>query len=419
MISWLQDTLLRLNVTDTMEQTQGFTRLGYTNDETSAMQAFTDIAFEIDLYVRTDEAGNKIASWFPDSKVASQRGALAMGSHLDTVERGGGYDGAAGVLCALGAVKKLKGEGIKLNRPVEVICFASEESARFGVSTIGSKAMSGLLTTRLADELKGVTDKHGTSIKEALESQGNSWDFVTEAVRPKEDIYRFIELHIEQGQRVENAGADIGVVHAIACPIRLKIHLKGKAGHTGTTPMNSRRDAFATAAPLISFIQQRAEELSEGPNPVVATVSTVEVLPNVMNVIPGDVLLGVDIRSVEDSLKIQMEEEIRRKAEEIEQDTSIIINIEKLVDNPSVFLDAETLDELRTAVQKTGLSSFNLESGAGHDVMNMASKWKTGLLFIRCKDGLSHHPEEHVELKDLDYGVQALAAYVKQEAGAE
>lgn len=177
MKEWLDKHLKALNLTDSMNQAEGFCRLGYTEEEWRAIDVFVSIAEDIGLKVRRDEAGNAIARWEAEDSLP----AVAVGSHVDTVKGGGGYDGVAGVLCGLAAVKKLKEEGFQPASPIEVICFASEESSRFGVSTIGSKAMSGLLNK---NEVEGVTDEDGITIRQAVEDMGLSWDAIEDAERP-------------------------------------------------------------------------------------------------------------------------------------------------------------------------------------------------------------------------------------------
>ncbi|PPA70309.1 M20 family metallo-hydrolase [Jeotgalibacillus proteolyticus] len=414
MKQWLSDTLAKLNLVDSMNQPEGFTRLSYSKEEWKAMAVFREIAEGLDLEVHQDQAGNMIAKWVPEG-VSQDLPAVAAGSHLDTVTNGGGYDGAAGILCALAAVKHLKDNHFSPACPVEVICFASEESARFGVSTIGSKAMSGMLDL---PSLESVTDQEGITVKEAAEERGLNWEQFRNAERSQEEIASFIELHIEQGLRVEQAKADYGAVTAIACPIRLLVTIEGKAGHTGTTPMGSRQDALVASVPLIDFISERAFELSAKSSlPIVATASTIEVKPNVMNVIPAKAELGIDIRSVDDQLKEQLEQEILEKCREIEETRNVTISSLKLVHNPSVFLDQMVHHALVDAGRTEGFTPFTLESGAGHDVMNMAKKWPSGLIFIPCENGLSHHPDEKASLEDLLKGVLIIAAYLRKETG--
>lgn len=414
MKDWLEKHLKELNLTTSMDRPEGFCRLGYTEEEWQAIDVFIAIAEEIGLKVRRDEAGNAIARWETKGKGTADSPAVAAGSHVDTVKGGGGYDGVAGVLCGLAALKKLKEEGFEPASPIEVICFASEESSRFGVSTIGSKAMSGLLNK---NELADVPDENGITIRQAVEQMGISWNTIDQAERPKTALKSFIELHIEQGTRIEDAGADFGAVTAVACPIRLKVTIKGQMGHTGTTPMGNRKDAFVAASPLITYIAETAASLSgSSAVPIVATASTIELKPNAMNVIPGIVELGVDIRSVDDSLKREMERLIRQKCSQLSSSFGVTMEVNTLVHNPSIQLDDHVRNKLQQSGESLGYQALVLESGAGHDVMNMAAKWPSGLLFIPCKNGLSHHPEEFASLEDLEMGTEIIAHYLKNEA---
>jgi hydantoinase/carbamoylase family amidase len=409
MNEWLECTLKSLNLTDSMKRPDGFTRLGYSEEELEAMAVFKQVSEELGLKVRRDEAGNLFARWEGVSE-----NVVMTGSHLDTVENGGGYDGAAGVLCSLGAVKKLKEHGFVPQASIEVVCFASEESARFGVSTIGSKSVSGILEPAVQE----VKDRHGITVKQAVESVGLKWENMLNAERSKDEVLSFIELHIEQGTQIEDHGAKFGVVRGVACPIRLKVKAGGMAGHTGTTPMGKRRDALAALAPLISFVSNTAEALSAASSkPLVATVSTLEVKPNVMNVIPGYAEAGIDIRSVDDQLKRKMADEIIAFCRGLEEEFNVTMSIETLVDNSSILLDGQLMARVRDAGEQLGYQAFEMDSGAGHDVMNMAAKWPSALVFIPCEKGISHHPEEFTSLEDLSIGVDILAEVLKQEAG--
>lgn len=413
MKDWLEKHLCELNVTETMERPEGFCRLGYTDEEWKAIDVFVTLAETLGLNVHRDEAGNAIARWEIDG--GESLPAVAVGSHLDTVKGGGGYDGVAGVLCGLAAIKKLKEEDFQPAFPIEVICFTSEESSRFGVSTIGSKAMSGLLNK---NELEGIKDEQGITIRQAVESMGLKWEKIDQAHRIESELKSFIELHIEQGTRIEDNGAEFGVVTAIACPIRLKVTITGQMGHTGTTPMGKRKDALVAAAPLISFISETAESLSAASEvPIVATASTIELKPNAMNVIPGTIELGVDIRSVDDQLKEKMKDRIYDKCIQLEQSFGVKMEMTTLVNNSSVQLDGIVRSKLQAAGESLGYEGLVLESGAGHDVMNMAAQWPSGLIFIKCRNGLSHHPEEFASLDDLQIGTDIITQYFKNEAG--
>lgn len=408
MNSWLIEHLKRMNMSDVLVRPEGFTREGYTSEETNAMEVFKEIAKELGLAVEVDAAGNVIARW---EVPGGESAAVATGSHLDTVPNGGAFDGGAGVVCGLGAVKMLKEADYEPKRPIEVICFRSEESSRFGVSTIGSKAMSGLFDPAIGT----LVDQYGTTLEEAVKSQGFNWENLSKAKRSKEQLKSFVELHIEQGMHINEHEKNYGIVKGVACPIRLAVTFSGKAGHTGTTPMDRRQDALAAAAPFISFVQETALQMNDVyEKPLVATVSTLTSAPNSMNVIPQTVTAGVDIRSVDDFLKKKMADAIRSELKRIEQATGVSITIEVLVDNPSVLLDENIARQLADAGAQEAYLAHQMDSGAGHDVMNMAQVWPSGLLFIPCKDGLSHHPDEYATAEDMKMGAELLARYLME-----
>ncbi|WP_337017782.1 M20 family metallo-hydrolase [Oceanobacillus massiliensis] len=409
--SWLEEKLLALNLTDTMDVPEGFSRLSFTKKEKHAHHEFQNIARGLGLSVHQDGAGNSWAIWEVDPVAPT----IALGSHLDTVDAGGGYDGAAGMVTALAAIKTLKDSNFMPAKNIAIICFISEESARFGVSTIGSKAIAGKLNKQ---ELETIKDRDGISIKQAMVDYGIDFQSIDQAELPADRLESFVELHIEQGIELETAGASIGIIKGIACPVRLKITAIGMANHTGTTPMDRRSDAFAAIAPLVAFVQSEALKANEqSGQPLVATVSTVILKPNAMNVIPGEVELGIDIRSVDDRLKRAFADKIRKYCGEISGKDGVTIEVTTLVDNDSVMLNEDMHEKLLLASKAAGHETISMNSGAGHDVMNMADRWPSGLIFIPCKNGVSHHPSEHASIEDLEKGTNVMTAFLRMEAG--
>ncbi len=180
--------------------------------------------------------------------------------------------------------------------------------------------------------------------------------------------------------------------------------------------MHNRQDALVAISPLVQFVSERATEISEkSEQPLVATVSTIELKPNVMNVIPGEVELGIDIRSVDDGLKREFAEEIKAYCRNVASNKEIDITVSTLVDNDSVLLDSEMQQQLADVCEELGLEKLMMNSGAGHDVMNMAMKWPSGLIFIPCKDGISHHPDEFASLEDIEKGVHVMSRFLQKE----
>lgn len=407
-INWIEEKLLQLNLVDSMDQAEGFSRLGYTKEEQESQEQFRLIAKSIGLNTYEDAAGNQWALW----KVDDQAGWIATGSHVDTVYNGGGYDGAAGVVASLAAVKMLKDESFQPRKNIAVIAFACEESARFSVSTIGSKAISGLLNK---DKVASFEDIDGVTLEKAITNRDLDWQNIQDARLEDHQLEQFIELHIEQATKLEKSGNKIGIVRAIAQPTRLLITCTGKTNHTGTTPMNERQDALVSIAPLISFIEQAAIEINtKQATALVATVSTIQNSPNAMSMIPGEVTLGIDIRSTKAELKHQLVEKIEHFVRDIEMNKPVSIAIKTLVDDQPTKLNQEIQKTLTQICEKMGLSSMSLDSGAGHDVMNMAKRWPCGLIFIPCRNGISHHPLEHADSEDLLNGTKVIAEYLKE-----
>lgn len=408
---WISQTLLALNLTNSLKQERGFTRLGFSPEEKRAHEQFQKIATRLGMKTWQDEVGNQWALWEVDHAAPT----IGLGSHLDTVVEGGAYDGVAGIVCALGAVRLLKEKNIKPQKNIAIICFICEESARFGISTIGSKTIVGDIDK---EKWEKITDSDGITLRQAMEEYGINWHTFPAAFCDNHRLESFLELHIEQGNQLYKQKKDIGIVHGIATPIRLHVTANGHANHSGTTAMDDRKDALVAIAPLINIIEQKAREVNrQSRHDLVATVTTVQIEPNVMNVIPGTVRLGIDIRSVDDVLKRKFAKFISAECRRLAKENELQIEVDVLVDEPSVILDQNIQEKLITICDELGVSYCVMNSGAGHDVMNMAKRWPAGLIFLPSVDGISHHPDEYTPLKSLEIGVEVLAAYIEREIG--
>jgi hydantoinase/carbamoylase family amidase len=408
---WIENTLLALNLTDSMEQKTGFTRLGFSREEKLAHEQFRNIASSLALKTQQDEVGNQWAIWEVDPDAPT----IGLGSHLDTVIEGGGYDGVVGIVAALGAIRELKRKRIKPKKNIAILCFISEESARFGVSTIGSKTLIGKVDKNKWENMK---DYEHVTIRQAMEQYGLNWETFHQAYCEDNRFESFIELHIEQGNHLYQNHIDIGIVYGISTPIRLKVTAYGQSNHTGTTQMYERKDALVAIAPLINVVQKEATEINkQSEQAFVATVSTVNVLPNAMNVIPGKVELGIDIRSVDDKLKRQFVSLVETYCKRLEKENQIEIRIDEIVNEKAVLLDKDIQQKLTNICDELKISYCHMNSGAGHDVMNMAKRWPSGLIFIPSVNGISHHPDEYTPLRNIQIGVSVLAAYLEREVG--
>ena len=376
----------------------GVSRLAFTKEDDFARNYILKLMNEIDLKVRIDQFGNI----FGRLDGLEQVPAIAAGSHLDTVPDGGNFDGSLGVIGALEAVKNLKQRG-PLHYPIEVIVFSAEESSRFGYATMGSKVVCGKLNV---DQLKTIKDSHGFKLTEALKERGLNFEHLYEAKRSQGDWSAFIEMHIEQGPVLYEEGIQIGIVEAIAAPTRLLVEVTGKANHSGTTPMNRRQDALVSAARLVLEIEKIAtKEMVYG---TVGTVGGIKVTPGVMNVVPGSAQLLVDIRGIDYNSVNRTVSEFAEFTTKVAQENHTDITIKKLSSEVPVSLNQKLCSSIEVVTRELGLSYRRMHSGAGHDAMNMAELTPTSMIFIPCREGLSHNGAEFAKEEDVSNGVRVL-----------
>jgi hydantoinase/carbamoylase family amidase len=389
---------------------KGLMRLAYSEQERKAVEYFTHLCLKEGLQVRMDSCGNLIARREGRNPNLP---AVACGSHLDTVIQGGKYDGAIGVVAALEVVRSLNDKGIVTEHPIEIICFACEESSRFGVSTIGSKAMVGDLKKESVAELK---DKNGISMSEAFTHCSLDFEDLKNCSRQKGELKAFLELHIEQGPVLEAENKQIGVVYSIAAPTRLLVHVQGKGSHTGTTPMNLRKDAFLGAAEIALDLEFAAQ--SESLNGTVATVGECDVKPGAMNVVPDSAQMKIDIRGTSAESKSVVLQKLMDSFERLKQKRGLKITWSLLSDEQPIQLDTEVIHSLSSTCDKLGISYIQMPSGAGHDAMNMAKICPTGMIFVPSRDGLSHHPDEYTSMEQIGVGAALLEEEMMKWAGA-
>ncbi|MFS3137601.1 Zn-dependent hydrolase [Gluconacetobacter sacchari] len=353
------------------------------------------------LSCHIDPAGNLIGRMAGRGEEA---GVIMSGSHSDTVPSGGRFDGISGVLAALEAVRAIRDAGIVTRHDIAVVDFLAEEPSDFGLSCIGSRGMSGQLT---AEHLM-LAAPWGEKLDVALGRMGGCATSLDPS--SSRDIIAFFELHIEQGRVLEDAGVPIGIVEAIAGITRIEILLEGQADHAGTTPMGLRHDAAVAAAMIIQDVAHIAARLaSEREGYITATTGVVEILPNAANVVPRQARLVVDLRvsrrTTAEIFLAELRATVGRAVEaaRIRSGTCGIIS-----DTLPVRCDAGLCDILRDAATVRGLASRTMVSGAGHDAAMMAAIAPSAMLFVPCRDGRSHDPQEWAEAGDLARGAQVL-----------
>ncbi|MCL5257046.1 MAG: Zn-dependent hydrolase [Chloroflexi bacterium] len=376
----------------------GTSRFTYTPEYVEAKDLVTGWMKEAGLTVRTDAAGNTIGRI--DGRNA-EAPAVLLGSHIDTVQNGGRFDGPVGVLGAIEAVQLAVESGILFSHPVEVVVFVEEEGGRFGSSLLGSRAMMG----QLPEDILQRTDKNGVTLAQAMKGAGLDHERLHDAVRQPADISAYLEMHIEQGTVLDSLGRRVGVVTDIAGPFFLNLTIRGRAGHAGATPMDRRQDALVAAAEIISAAESMARESSSA---LVMTVGRISVKPGAINIIPGEVVMSVDIRDVDKGRRDNAAAALRHRIGEICLSRGVECRVEELLNVPPVPLSARVIGAIATACRELGLPEKRLVSGAGHDAQVLAQFVDAGMIFLRSKNGISHAPEEWTDKEDIHWGTEVL-----------
>lgn len=353
------------------------------------------------LAVRLDEAGNLIGR----REGRRDLPPLVTGSHCDTVVDGGRFDGIIGVLAGLEIAQAMEESGLQLEHPFEVIDFLSEEPSDYGISCVGSRGMVGMLDTNMLAS----PNLQGETLAQGMERIGATPARLHTPLRSANDIAAFVELHIEQGPVLETRGLPIGVVSHIVGIRRVALTVQGRPDHAGTTPMDLRQDALVGAARLIDAVNQRASELAGNPHYVVATVGRIDMSPNVPNAVPGRVDMVLEVRS--DSVEVleSFAEDVLIPCASGLEELRVKASIRELSRSSPTACDTAVMKVIEQAAAALDYPSMVLPSGAGHDAAYMARLGPMGMVFIPCKDGRSHCPEEWIEPEQLLAGTQVLA----------
>jgi hydantoinase/carbamoylase family amidase len=328
---------------------------------------------------------------------------VLTGSHIDTTLNAGRYDGVVGVVGAIAALERLRERGVELARPVEVVAWAGEEP-RFGTGCIGSRCAAGLLDR---DDLDRLTDRTGVTFAAALRAAGFEPEMVGGAVIEPRTVHALVELHIEQGAVLETAGVPIGVVTAIAAPHDVRVIFEGAATHSGATPMHLRRDALAGAAEWMSALESLARKSSSGTT--VATVGVLVVAPGAINVVPGSVMLEVDVRDSDEYARSGVVSEALVLAADIAGRRGLDVRVDQIVEDAPVGCAPAVVAAIEAACDRLGTAHTRMISGAYHDAMILGARVPIGMLFVPSVGGVSHHPDEFTSAEDIELGVEVLA----------
>jgi len=374
----------------------GLTRMSFTKEDKGAREYIKNEMVKAGLKVYEDAAGTVVGRL--DGNVDGP--VIMVGSHFDSVRCGGNFDGPAGVVTGLEIARTIKENNIKVKYPIEFIAMIEEEGGRFGGGLFGSRAMVGSVTREELDTFK---DSDGVSIAKAMADFGFNPNKISEAIRKKEDIKAFLELHIEQGPILEKDNLDVGLVEYVVGINQIEVTFTGRPDHAGTTPMDMRADALDAASCVISQISGLAKDVGDG---TVATVGSLKIQPGAANIVPGIVTFTVDIRSKKADLIEKVKDKIKTLSENIANSKDVKLNVvDKLAVKPTK-LSEEILSIFKKNSDKLNFSNKLMLSGAGHDAMVMAGITEVGLVFVPSKDGRSHCPQEWTDYDKLQKGIE-------------
>ena len=371
------------------------TRLAYSPEWEEAMAEIEGWFGDYGLETKVDAVGSRFGKLNGDTPEV-----VLTGSHIDSVIRGGAYDGALGVIMAICAVGWLGRAYGCPRRTLEVFANCEEESSRFPGNFWGARAMLGLIPTDEPDRLADVED---ITIAEAMERCGLDAGRISEAKRS--DIAAFIEPHIEQGPLLDASDAQVGVVDRVVGVRQLEFHFVGSCDHAGTTPMGSRRDPLVAAAELVT----RAKELAfHADNGAVATVGSLTVRPGGANQIPGEVQMTIDFRHPEDSILDDMEQQLEDAGKAVSARHSVLLSTKARLSQRPIEFDIALRETMERSCEEAGCRWIRVSSGAGHDAQLVARRFPTAMLFVPSKGGRSHRPDEETDIKAVVAGIDVL-----------
>ncbi|KAI5122147.1 hypothetical protein M0805_000794 [Coniferiporia weirii] len=379
----------------------GMNRLTLNDDDKKVREWFISQVKNYGCTVKIDEVGNIFATR-PGKNNALP--PIGMGSHLDTQPAGGKYDGIVGVLSALEALKTLHDNNVETYAPIAVINWTNEEGARFSPAMMCSGVWAGIFTSEWAYSR---TDLKGAKFGEELERIGFKGDIPASYDANK--LSAHFEVHIEQGPILQTENKPVGVVVGVQAMSWFNVELRGREQHCGTTPMNARADTLLTAAQMIVAINAIAVETPGG----LASVAVINSTPQAINTLAAHVQFNIDVRARDDALLAVLGEEITVRCAEIATAAQVKIEVwDRFWTSPRTMFDATMVDMVRQSATGGGFGFEEIQSGAGHDSVYTAKKVPTAMIFIRCKDGISHNPAEYSTPEDIAAGAEVLLGAV-------
>jgi len=378
-----------------IEGTKGSSRLAFSDADREGRDLVVTWMRDLGLTVTIDAVGNVVASTHTDGAA----GAVMAGSHIDTVGTGGRYDGNLGVLAGLEVIEAAIAMGVELKRPLAVAFFSNEEGSRYPPDMMGSLAYVGGMSVEAVLEVEGVD---GTVVGEELERIGYRGSSPCPGAAP----HAFVELHIEQGPVLDKEDIQIGIVEEVQGISWTELTLTGQSNHAGTTPMSLRHDPMRVAAEVVVAARSIATEMG---GTQVATVGSLHLHPNLVNVVPATATMTVDLRNTDEALLKVAEAQLRDRVAALVEDEGLKVESRSLARFEPVEFDSRVVDRIEQLAQQTGLTTKRMPSGAGHDAQMMARICPTGMIFVPSLDGISHNPAEHTDDADLVAGAQLLS----------
>ncbi|MDP9469226.1 MAG: M20 family metallo-hydrolase [Chloroflexota bacterium] len=372
----------------------GVTRLALSDEDRAGRDLLQAWMEDAGLAVRVDDLGNMVGRREGREPVAP----VLLGSHIDSVRRGGRFDGPLGVLGALAAVRALNTAGIGTRRPIEVVNWTNEEGVRFEPAMLASGVVSGRFDRAYAYDRAA---RDGLRFEDELRRIGY---LGREEDRPGQAA-AYLELHVEQGPVLEDAGVPVGVVEGIVGITWLNVTVEGQADHAGPSPMRLRRDALVAASRLVAAVDRLARETDEV---AVGTVGRLVPEPNVINTVPGRVVMSADFRHPGPATLDGMVDRFREEAEQVSAESGVSVTVDRFWTSEATPFDARVVGEIAAACQALGLPEHRLWSGAGHDAKYLADRGPAGMIFVRSRGGLSHCEEEFSEPGDIEAGANVL-----------
>src|SRR5690625_1417714 len=388
------------------EPDRPFTRRAFTGQYVQARDWLAGEFRAAGLEPRVDAGANLLGE---RRGTEPERGALLLGSHIDTVTGGGRFDGIAGVIAALEVAQVLHENGVKLRHDLVIADFLSEEPSDYGASCVGSSALAGTLSPAMLSR----TNPAGESLAAALRRMGGDPARLDRPLVGPGDVAAYLELHIEQGPVLQRSGEPLGIVSGIVGIERRLVTITGRAGHAGTTPMNMRADALVGAARFTDLVWRRASDRARE-QPFVATIGRFDVHPNGANVVPGRVGLVLEARSMDDALTAGFIEDVCREGDVICRQLGLEFSDVQESFTPAVACDSGLRQLLAACATQRGYGYVELMSGAGHDAMQVAAVAPVAMIFVPCDDGISHNPEENAHEHQLVAGAEVMLGTVLQ-----